>query len=56
MHVIDRKHSGELKTMEPTKEDEYKWFDLNNLPEKLYSPSKKFIENYLIRKIVKFNK
>ena len=46
MHVIARKHSGELKVMEPTKEDEWKWFDLNNLPERLYSPSKKFIENY----------
>ena len=47
MHVIARKHSGELKVMEPTKEDEWKWFDLDNLPKKLYSPSKKFIENYL---------
>ena len=47
MHVIARKHSGELKIMEPTKENEWKWFDLDNLPEKLYSPSKKFIETYL---------
>lgn len=50
MHVIARKHSGELKIMEPTKEDEWKWFDLDNLPEKLYSPSKKFIESYLNNK------
>ena len=32
--------------MEPTKEDEWKWFDLDNLPKNLYSPSKKFIETY----------
>ena len=38
---------GELKVMEPTKEDEWRWFDLDNLPEKLYSPSRKFIEKYL---------
>ena len=50
MHVIAKKHSGELKIMEPTKEDKWKWFDLDNLPEKLYSPSKKFIENYLNNK------
>ena len=54
MHVIARKHRGKLKVMEPTKEDEWKWFNLDNLPERLYSPSKKFIENYLkIRSNVK---
>lgn len=47
MHVIAKKYSGELKVMEPTKEDEWKWFDLDNLLQKLYSPSKKFIEAYL---------
>ena len=46
MHVIAKKHNGEPRVMEPTKEDEWKWFDLNNLPENLYSPSKKFIESY----------
>ena len=29
MHVIAKKHSGELKIMEPTKEDKWKWFDLD---------------------------
>lgn len=53
IHVIAHKHSGELKVMEPTKEDEWKWFDLDNLPEKIYSPSKKFIEEYLGRRMVK---
>ena len=32
MHVIAKKYSGELKVMEPTKEDEWKWFDINDLP------------------------
>ncbi len=33
--------------MEPTKEDDWQWFDLDRLPEKLYSPTRKFIEAYL---------
>ena len=47
IHVIAKKHMNELKVMEPTKEDKWEWFDLNNLPEKIYSPSKKFIQKYL---------
>ena len=47
IHIIAKKHSGDLKVMEPTKEDEWKWFNLDNLPDKIYSPSKKFIESYL---------
>ena len=47
LRIIAKKHSGELKVMEPTKEDEWQWFDLDNLPEKLYTPSKKFIEEYV---------
>ena len=46
MHVIAKKYHGEPKVMEPTKEDEWKWFELDNLPKNLYSPSKKFIETY----------
>ena len=46
MHVIAKKHNGEPQVMEPAKEDEWKWFDLDNLPKNLYSPSKKFIESY----------
>lgn len=52
IQVIANKHSGELKVMEPTKEDEWKWFDLNDLPENIYSPTKQFIEKYK----EKFNK
>lgn len=47
MHVIAKKFSGQLKVMEPTKEDEWKWFNLDNLPDKIYSPSRKFIEAYM---------
>ena len=51
IHIIANKYSGELKVMEPTKEDEWEWFELDKLPEKIYSPSKKFIEAYLKRKM-----
>ena len=30
IQIIANKHSGNLKVMEPTKEDEWKWFDLNS--------------------------
>jgi mutator protein MutT len=46
IQIIAKKYTGELKIMEPTKEDEWKWFDLDNLPENLYSPTKHFIEKY----------
>lgn len=46
IQLIANKYSGELKIMEPTKEDEWKWFELDNLPENLYSPTKKFIDKY----------
>ena len=47
LHIIAKKHSGELKVMEPTKDDRWEWFNLDKLPQNLYSPSKKFIEEYL---------
>ncbi len=46
LHVIAKRYNGEPQVMEPTKEDEWKWFDLDDLPKNLYSPSKKFIESY----------
>ena len=46
IEMITTKYSGRLKTMEPEKEDKWEWFELDNLPEKIYSPSKKFIEKY----------
>ena len=47
IEMITDSYSGILKIMEPEKEDEWKWFDLNDLPSNLYSPSKKFIEKYI---------
>lgn len=47
IHILAKKYSGELKVMEPTKEDEWKWFELDNLPERIYSPSRKFIDEYM---------
>ena len=47
LHIIAHAHSGELKTMEPEKEDEWRWFSLKDLPDNVYTPSKKFIDNYL---------
>lgn len=46
MQVIASKYSGELTVMEPDKIDEWRWFDLNELPENIYSPSKKFVLEY----------
>ena len=46
IQVIANKYSGLLKIMEPTKEDEWKWFDLNKLPNNIYSPTKQFIYKY----------
>lgn len=37
-------------TMEPDKISEWKWFDINNLPENMYFPSTKLIENYKQKK------
>lgn len=39
-------YSGEVKTMEPETILEWKWFDLDNLPENLYAPSRQCIEKY----------
>jgi len=46
IEMITEEYSGELKIMEPTKEDDWQWFDLNNLPKNIYSPSRVFIEKY----------
>ena len=48
--LITQAYSGNLKVMEPEKEDEWKWFPLDNLPKNLYSPSEKVINIYLGKK------
>lgn len=47
IQIIANKFSGELKNMEPTKHSEWKWFDLNNLPQNLYTPTREFLEEYI---------
>ena len=47
MHVIAKTHHGEPQVMEPDKEDEWRWFPLNALPERVYTPSEKFLKNYI---------
>lgn len=47
LYVSALKYSGELKIMEPDKEDNWEWFELDNLPNNLYSPSEKTIKDYL---------
>ena len=38
---------GEAKVMEPDEVVEWKWFDINNLPQPRYFPSFEVIENYV---------
>lgn len=38
---------GEPEVMEPDEITEWRWFDINNLPENVYFPSAKVLKNYL---------
>lgn len=42
--------SGEPRVMEPDEITEWGWFDLNNLPNPIYFPSAKVLENYKQKK------
>ena len=46
LYVKALKYSGELKVMEPEKEDKWEWYDLDKLPDNLYSPTKKALKLY----------
>ena len=46
IHIIAKNYDGDLKAMEPDKQDEWCWFEIEKLPNNIYSPSKKFIEAY----------
>lgn len=48
--MIADKFSGEIKVMEPDEITTWKWFDLNDIPEKIFSPSKKTIDCFLNKK------
>lgn len=41
------KYSGTIRAMEPETILKWEWFDINNVPENLYKPSKIVLENYL---------
>lgn len=47
--VISSSYEGELKAMEPNKIDRWAWFNLDNLPDNIYTPSKNMIDEYLRR-------
>ena len=49
IQMITKDYTGHLEIMEPEKQDEWKWFSLERLQEKIYSPSKKFIDAYLAK-------
>ena len=43
LHMFCKKFSGSPQVMEPDKCAEWKWFDLDNLPENLMLPVKNFL-------------
>jgi len=49
------KFEGEPKVMEPDEITQWQWFSLNDLPEKVFPPSMKVIENYHANRIYKAN-
>ena len=53
LYIKALEYSGELKNMEPDKQDKWEWFDLNNLPDNLYTPSRKTLELYLKKEGIK---
>lgn len=40
-------YSGKVKVMEIDKEDEWRWFDFDKLPDNLYGPSKQCLKYYI---------
>ncbi len=44
---------GEPKVMEPDEITEWRWFELDNLPDVIFFPSKKILKNFL-NKTIKF--
>lgn len=49
---LSRDFDGELKTMEPDEITEWKWFPLDGLPEPMFPPALKVINNYKNKKIL----
>lgn len=44
---VAKEYTGEIKAMEPETILEWKWFNIENIPENIYKPSKVAIEKYL---------
>jgi ADP-ribose pyrophosphatase YjhB (NUDIX family) len=44
--LITSEYDGIPQVMEPDKEDEWNWFDIDNLPDNLYLPSKQCLDYY----------
>jgi len=44
--LFSENFEGDPKVMEPDEITEWRWFKLNQLPEKIFLPSKKALENY----------
>ena len=49
-----KEFEGEAKVMEPDEITEWGWFDLNNLPEKVFFPSAKILKNYSENTVYKY--
>lgn len=52
LHLSCHKYSGTPQIMEPNKCAEWRWFDLDNLPENLMLSNKNFIAQYDIKKAI----
>ena len=48
--MIAKKYSGELKVTEPDEITEWRWFDIDKIPRKIFSASKKTIDCFLQKK------
>lgn len=44
--LLAEEFEGEVKVMEPDEITEWKWFDLENLPNPMYFPSEKVLKNF----------
>lgn len=46
---LSKDFQGEPQVKEPDEITKWEWFDLNNLPDPVFPPSKKIIEEFLVR-------
>lgn len=53
--MVCKTFQGEPKVMEPDEITEWQWFDLNNLPKNMFSPSARFMKNFCKEKFYTTN-